>query len=78
MDELHAVLHAIGDLCALHGETDAVSIAQAVGLPRDRVCALLEQIDGLGLACMEAFEFSCSVEYTVSGLSEAGIRQLRH
>ena len=76
MRELNLILGAIDDLCALRGETDAVAIAQAVGLPRDRVCELLEQIDELGLAHMEEFGFSCSVEYTVTGLSEIGIRQL--
>ena len=76
MKNLNPILTAIHDLCAQHGETDAVAIAQAVGLPRDRVCELLEEIDELGLAHMEEFGFSCSVEYTVSGLTEAGIRQL--
>lgn len=76
MKNLNPILTAIYDLCAQHGETDAVAIAQAVGLPRDRVCELLEEIDELGLAYMEEFGFSCSVEYTVSGLTEAGVRWL--
>ena len=76
MEELNAVLQAIRGLCSLRGETDAVAIAQRVGLHRDRVCELLEEIDRLGLAAMEEFEFSCSVEYTVFGLTDAGTRQL--
>lgn len=76
MKHLNPILTAIHNLCEQHGETDAVALAQAVGLPRDQVCSLLEEIDELGLACMEEFGFSCSVEYTVSGLTEAGIRWL--
>jgi hypothetical protein len=76
MEELKPILSAIHTLCSAHGETDAVALAREVGLPRDRVCDLLEQIDELGLANMEEFGFSCSVEYTVTGLTEEGRRQL--
>ena len=76
MNELKPILAAIEALCSAHGETDAVALAREVSLPRDRVCELLEQIDELGLAHMEEFGFSCSVEYTVTGLTEEGHRQL--
>lgn len=76
MDELKPILAAIETLCVAHGETDAVALAREVGLPRDRVCELLERIDELGLAHMEEFGFSCSVEYTVTDLTEKGRCQL--
>ena len=76
MDHLKPLLSAICDLCSSGHETDAVELAQKLGLPRDSVCELLEQIDELGLAHMEAFGFSCSAEYSVTGLTDAGKKQL--
>ncbi len=73
MESLKLMLAAIHRLCRQHGETDAVQLAQAVGLPREQVCSLLEQIDELGLASMDEFGFSCSVEYTIYGLTDWGL-----
>ena len=72
MEQLKPLLTAIRDLCINGHETDAVELAQKLALPRDSVCELLEQADGLGLAHMEEFGFSCSVEYSVTGLTDAG------
>ena len=72
MEDLKPFLFAIDRLCGSGRETDAVELAQALGLPRDSVCKLLDEIDELGLAHMEEFSFSCSVEYSVQGLTPKG------
>lgn len=74
--ELIDLLAAIRDLCAARGEIDGVELAHAVGLSKEETFELIEQLDAEDLAVVEEYGFSCSVEYTVTGLTEAGLAKL--
>ena len=74
--ELSALLAVIRDLCIARGEIDGVELAHAVGLSKEETFELIERLDAEGLAVVEEYGFSCSVEYTITGLTDAGQSQL--
>jgi len=74
--EPFALLSLVHNSCTARGEVDAVSLAQASGAPLAEVQAALERLEADGLILLEEYGFSCSVEYVVSGLTEAGLSKL--
>ena len=74
--ELKTLLAIVRDRCAVGGEIDAVALAHAAGLPLEDVVAAIERMDAEGLAVVEEYGFSCSVEYSVTGLTAAGLQKL--
>ena len=74
--ELRSLLSLIRERCAAQGEIDGVALAHAAGLSREDAFSLIEQLDADGLAVVEEYGFSCTVEYTVTGLTEAGLAKL--
>ena len=76
MKREESLLALIQDLCAERGEIDGVALAHAAGLSKEEAFSAIEQLDAEGLAVVEEYGFSCSVEYTVTGLTEAGRAKL--
>lgn len=74
--ELKGILTIVRERCAVGGEVDAVALAHAVGLSLEDTIAAIERMDAEGLAMVEEYGFSCSVEYSVIGLTEAGLKKL--
>ena len=70
------LLALIRDLCEQQGDIDGAALACAAGISLPETVQLIELIDAEGLAVVEEYGFSCSVEYTITGLTDAGQSQL--
>lgn len=75
-DALLNLLALIRDLCARQGEIDGATLACCAGISMPETVQLIELIDAEGLAVVEEYGFSCSVEYTITGLTDAGLSKL--
>ena len=74
--ELKALLTVICEACAARGGIGGAELAHAAGLSMAEAAELIARLDAEGLAEVEEYGFSCSVEYSVSGLTPAGLEKL--
>lgn len=71
------LLSAVDGLCENGRETDPAGIASALGIPLSEGQAAVDYLEAEGLAYVCEYGFSCSVEFSVEGLTEKGKNILR-